>query len=1249
MSEMAEEIISKLGFDVAQALASLQRLDNQLKTSATSFQTHAGQLDAWNSRAQAALATMKSLATASGRLGKMPAAAPTPDAKTGGSKLWLPSGIREQIDRANQSMKVLGQSSTATGQKMVTAGQSGVSSMGKVDSSTKRLMLSFQMLGRIVFTQAIVRALSQVRNLLRESVGESIKFQRAISEVLLITMAPLEGSMRETTSSFQTLTDEAANMARRFNVDLNQAVEGIYQTISNQFVEVSERAQIMGASMKLAKVGAMDLRDSVLLVTGVLNAYGMSAQNADAVSAKFFRTIQLGRVRGKELADTLGTIIPIASQLGVSLDEVTASYVSLTIGGLEAHKASTGLRQAMLAFLKPSEDMKKVLRELGFANAEQIVQAKGFVGALKTISEESNNMASEVAKSIRRIRALTATLALTRDDTQAYVEAVKAMTKSSAKHLDELWEKFKEMPAEELTHEINKLKVSLTQELGSSLTKSLSAMLQWIGGTEKLVAALQATVAVVTFLGAALTVMAVKALLASAALGPLGLALLAVSTIIAVGVFRSATEIAAIRETAEARRRAAEEQIKQISEMQQVVRKEADDTRREQNSIWEQGAASIRKNYFKAIDDLKDKNKELLNNTRETLASMIKSQERVVAAYRTSSKAAADAVVASRERQMDVEAEYSDTVFKFANRNQRAFQKAEEFMRRAAFFAKDAEEAMRKAKTPEEIASALSIFERADAAAQEAKGIAEGTKNIMLQDDAQRRVLFVMKQKLEAEKTLQRIQAKESMRLTAKAAAEQERLSKMKILMKGILEDLQAFDKVGAKEPKALKEQQDRLQVSVDAFRKLWLGGKQIDVSDMMAFDKLQQRVQTALAGGVSNIQVQKLYALPETFTDFRSQIEQGVGAVRIMLETVIPKLPPRVQEMVKGAAAEETLSILSSELGKTTDILRQYEEMSDAVTLANRQITSHQANARASLDKWAEEGLRPENFDITKMTAWTKPVLKDVAKRFIDAAERFTKLPTAALDESDFRDLKTAYDEYIEQIKPPAEVQEVLMQFIQDAASATSQANAKVKLLKGLRGAEGGIGLEQRATEASELRTLLQDALQKAQAAQNALQSAEGAARQVQEGAMGAQERVSVVSQISMTGLISQTSLAADAMWDLASASMSVRAPSGGELSAHGGRVGRYLAAGGPAGTDVVPAWLSRGEFVMNAKATNRFASQLVAMNAGVQPAFRSEGGSVTNIGDINVTVQGGATGRQTARSIAAELRRELRRGTIT
>ena len=88
------------------------------------------------------------------------------------------------------------------------------------------------------------------------------------------------------------------------------------------------------------------------------------------------------------------------------------------------------------------------------------------------------------------------------------------------------------------------------------------------------------------------------------------------------------------------------------------------------------------------------------------------------------------------------------------------------------------------------------------------------------------------------------------------------------------------------------------------------------------------------------------------------------------------------------------------------------------------------------------------------------------------------------------------------------------------------------------------------------------------------------------------------------------------------------------------------HLADGGPIGSDIIPAMLSPGEFVVNAASVRKFAAQLVAMNAGTTPTFRSES-NVTNIGDINVTVQGGGSSRQTARSIATELRRELRRGT--
>lgn len=56
-----------------------------------------------------------------------------------------------------------------------------------------------------------------------------------------------------------------------------------------------------------------------------------------------------------------------------------------------------------------------------------------------------------------------------------------------------------------------------------------------------------------------------------------------------------------------------------------------------------------------------------------------------------------------------------------------------------------------------------------------------------------------------------------------------------------------------------------------------------------------------------------------------------------------------------------------------------------------------------------------------------------------------------------------------------------------------------------------------------------------------------------------------------------------------------------------------RRFAKGGPVGTDTIPAWLSRGEFVVNAQATKRNFNWLQAINSPSAQRF-SKGGPVTN-----------------------------------
>lgn len=89
------------------------------------------------------------------------------------------------------------------------------------------------------------------------------------------------------------------------------------------------------------------------------------------------------------------------------------------------------------------------------------------------------------------------------------------------------------------------------------------------------------------------------------------------------------------------------------------------------------------------------------------------------------------------------------------------------------------------------------------------------------------------------------------------------------------------------------------------------------------------------------------------------------------------------------------------------------------------------------------------------------------------------------------------------------------------------------------------------------------------------------------------------------------------------------------------------HFASGGLArGSDQIPALLSAGETVIDARNSRRFFPQIQAMRAGVPPVFRQGGGTVNNtsIGDISINVPGTKVG---AREIMAEMRRELRKRT--
>jgi len=123
-------------------------------------------------------------------------------------------------------------------------------------------------------------------------------------------------------------------------------------------------------------------------------------------------------------------VIPISAELGVSFQETTGLIAALTKGGLSASEAVTGIRGAMQAFIKPTEEAKKMMEQYGLTSegvAESIEQ-DGFLSTLTKLREAFGDNQEDFTKVIGSIEGLSAVFSLTGENTEAYAEIVRLAT-----------------------------------------------------------------------------------------------------------------------------------------------------------------------------------------------------------------------------------------------------------------------------------------------------------------------------------------------------------------------------------------------------------------------------------------------------------------------------------------------------------------------------------------------------------------------------------------------------------------------------------------------------------------------------------------------------------------------------------------------------------------------------------------------------------------------------------------------------
>ncbi len=188
---------------------------------------------------------------------------------------------------------------------------------------------------------------------------------------------------------------------------------GVYEVISS-FGDTSETLRQTEIAATAATAGATTTLDALNLLSAVTLAYGdTSAKANEKVSDLAFTAVKLGKVTFPELSASIGHVTPLSRQLGVTQEELFATFGTLSGVVGSAAEVSTQYRAIMMAMLKPTAEMQSALNKLGIKHVEAAINASTLQDVLKRLVGTTDGSTEAVAALFGRTESLGATLALT--------------------------------------------------------------------------------------------------------------------------------------------------------------------------------------------------------------------------------------------------------------------------------------------------------------------------------------------------------------------------------------------------------------------------------------------------------------------------------------------------------------------------------------------------------------------------------------------------------------------------------------------------------------------------------------------------------------------------------------------------------------------------------------------------------------------------------------------------------------------
>lgn len=272
--------------------------------------------------------------------------------------------------------------------------------------------------------------------------------------------------------SFETISDHVRNLATETGTSVNDLTEALYQTVS-AIGDVAGKYEVLATANKLAVGGFTTTTNAVDVLTTVINAYKMKAEDAIKISDLLIQTQNKGKTTVDLLATSLGNVIPTASSVGVSFEALSTAIALLTSNGIGTAESATALNAMFTELSKSSTEASKAFKKAAGMGFMEYMKAGGDLGEALMLLKEQADKTGNSLLDLFNIRSFKGAQSIV-DSISRYGVFKEAMQESLGS-TDKAFEKMQESLSQQI-----KIITANLKEIGIRLGDSLAPTIREI-------------------------------------------------------------------------------------------------------------------------------------------------------------------------------------------------------------------------------------------------------------------------------------------------------------------------------------------------------------------------------------------------------------------------------------------------------------------------------------------------------------------------------------------------------------------------------------------------------------------------------------------------------------------------------------------------------------------------------------------------------------------------------------------------